>query len=334
MTSPSAAPGSTRARLAASLLLVAASGLVVLGSAARRIVVTAPPVAATATVAARPSSNATSTGTGSASPSRWQARDAGAETEASCAVADRGTGPYGQWQALPVGRMVVPTPPPTEHYDVLLHFHGGEAARRLVAPAGLDLVIATVDAGVGSKAYGEAYFGPEPLEEALATIHAALSPAQLRYLILSSWSAGYGAVGEVLRAHPTVPNAVILLDSVHSSYQENGEGLVEESLAPFVSLAQRAKAEEAVVVLTHSEIRPPDYASTAEVASYLIAQMGGRRRYAGLLPVQGVEAKTTYDAGLLHIRGFTGTGKPAHCAHLKMLPDILQNDILPVLRHR
>ena len=40
------------------------------------------------------------------------------------------------------------------------------------------------------------------------------------------------------------------------------------------------------------------------------------------------------DAGLLHIRGFTGTGKPAHCAHLKMLPDILQNDILPVLRHR
>ncbi|MBW2455736.1 MAG: hypothetical protein JRI68_14560 [Deltaproteobacteria bacterium] len=332
MTSPPPLPAPTRARLAASLLLVAASGLVVLVSAARRIVVTAPPPAASATVAAQPSGNAPRPAT--ASTSRWQARDAGAETEASCAIADRGKGPYGDWQALPVGRMVVPVPPPADHYDVLIHFHGGESARRLLAPAGLNLVIATVDAGVGSKAYGEAYHGPQPLEEALATIHAALSPAQLRYLILSSWSAGYGAVREVLRAHPSVPNAVILLDSVHASYQEDGESLLEESLAPFVSLSQRAKAEAAVVVLTHSEIRPPDYASTAEVASYLIAQVSGRRRYAGLLPVHGIEAKTTYDAGMLHIRGFTGTGKEAHCAHLKMLPDILRDDVLPVLRQR
>jgi hypothetical protein len=279
-----------------------------------------------ASSSALPSATATST------ESRWAKVEAGAEIEASCHVADRGRGPYGDWQALPIGRMVVPDPPPEDVYDVVFHFHGGEAARRLVAPAALGVVLVTVDAGAGSSAYAEAYQGPAPLEEGLATIDAALAPARLRHLILSSWSAGYGAVREVLRAHPTVPNAVVLLDSVHASYRDDGASLLEEGLTPFLSLAQRAIAGEAVVVLTHSEIRPPDYASTAEVASYLLAQVGGRRRYAGLMPTHGLEAKTAYDNGAFHIRGTTGTGKEAHCAHLKMLPDILRDDVLPALR--
>ena len=334
MSSPTSTRSSTRARLAASLLLVAVSALVVLVTAARRIVVAPSAAPTSSAVAPVAGASAAPSATTTATETRWGRVDAGAEIEASCHIADRGAGPYGDWQALPIGRMVVPEPPPEEVYDVLLHFHGGEAMRRLVAPAGLALVIATVDAGVGSSAYAEAYQGPEPLEEALATINAALAPARLRHLILSSWSAGYGAVRELLRAHPTVPNAVVLLDSVYASYHEDGETLVEEGLAPFVSVAQRAMAGEAVVVLTHSEIRPPDYASTAEVASYLLSEIGGRRRYAGLLPTQGVEAKTSYEKGALHIRGYTGTGKESHCAHLKMLPDILRDDVLPELRRR
>ncbi len=335
MSSPtstrSASRSATRWRLAASLLLVALSGLVVLVAAARRIVVAPTAAPARTTVAPVASASVAPSATTTATETRWGKVDAGAEIEASCHVPDQGAGPYGDWQALPIGRMVVPEPPPEDVYDVLLHFHGGEAVRRLVAPAGLKLVIVTVDAGVGSSAYGQAYQGPEPLEEGLATIDAALAPARLRYLILSSWSAGYGAVRELLRAHPTVPNAVVLLDSVHASYQPDGEHLVTEGLAPFLSLAQRAVAGEAVVVLTHSEIRPPNYASTAEVASYLLAEIGGRRRYAGLMPAHGLEAKTTYDQGAFHLRGFTGTGKEAHCAHLKMLPDILRDDVLPKL---
>src|SRR5690606_15009114 len=122
----------------------------------------------------------------------------------SCAVPDRGVGDYGEWQTLPVGRMRVPRSPPEEAIDLLIHFHGGEAASRVVAPEGLGLVIAVVDAGVGSQAYAEAFAGGEPLGELLATVGAALAPARLRNLVLSSWSAGYGAVREILREFPTV----------------------------------------------------------------------------------------------------------------------------------
>jgi hypothetical protein len=309
-------------------------GGVVLVVAARRDLMPAPdPVQVIA-----PAATSTSEAPPDAGSSPWPG-DAGDDddTQASCAIADRGFGSYGPWQSLPQGRMLAPATPPTGEYDLLLHFHGAEAARKVLATADLGnddkvpLVIAGVDSGVGSAAYAEAFYGAEPLQDLLGTVGAALAPARLRYLFVSSWSAGYGAVREILTQHPTVPNAVILLDSVHSAYEADGKTLVKASLNPFVALAERAIANEAILVLTHSEIRPPGYASTAEVAGFLLDQVGGRRRYAGLLGSHGVENKTRFDRGQLHVRGYTGAGKPAHCAHIEMLPDILKTEVLPAM---
>jgi len=165
----------------------------------------------------------------------------------------------------------------------------------------------------------------------LGTVGAALAPAHLRYLVITSWSAGYGAVREILREHPTAVGALVLLDSLHAAYRESGDGLVTEDLEPFVSFAKRAAAGEAVMVLTHSEIKPPGYASSSETASYLLDQLGGRRRYGGLSPAHGVQLKTRFDRRGLHIRGYTGTGKEAHCAELELLGDIVAEDVLPAI---
>jgi hypothetical protein len=258
------------------------------------------------------------------------------EDAPTCGIPDPGKGRYGAWQTLPLGRMVVPQPPPRETYDLLLHFHGGEAVRRVLAAvepfSEVPLVIAALDAGVGSQAYAESFAGAQPLEELLGTVDSALAPARLRYLVVSAWSAGYGAVREMLREHPTVANAVVLLDSVHTSYEADGATPVKEGVAPFLSFARRAQASEAVMVLTHSDIRPPGYASTTEVATTLIAELGGRRAYGGLLPAHGIELKTRYDAGLMHVLGYSGSSKEAHCAQLSLLPDILRNDVFPALR--
>jgi len=313
--------------------LVVLSGAVVVLSSARRSepepAVTTGPTTAAATVAAPP---AAASATGSA---RWSAAPTDAD-DASCDIPDQGPGLYpADFTKLPVGRMVVPTPAPTASYDLLLHLHGGEPARRIIAPLMRpDLVMVAVDAGVGSQVYASALAGPEPLKQVLAAVDEVLAPAQLQYLIVSSWSAGYGGVREILTHHPTVPNALVLLDSVHASYQPDGKTLVEEGLKPFASFASRAIADEAVMVLTHSEIRPPGYASTSEVAAWLLGQVDGRRRYAGLLHAQGVEFKTRFDDGQLHVRGYTGRGKAAHCAQLMLLADILQQDIFPALGPR
>jgi hypothetical protein len=327
-------PPPTSRQLAGSLIIVALSGLVVLAGTARRWVLgpatataspsTAGPATAPAPVGGGPPAAPTVTAS-------WPEAE-GPEQRASCAIEDPGPGPYQpDWKKLPIGRMVVPDPPPTKTYDLVLHLHGGEGARRVIARAGLGVVLVAVDAGVGSRAYAETFYGPEPLEEILASVDEMLAPAQLGHLILSSWSAGYGGVREILKQHPTTPSAVVLLDSVHDSFEPDGETLVDEGLVPFVLLADRAKHEGAIVVLTHSAIEPPGYASTTEVADYLLETIDGRRRYGGLVPRHGVELKTRYDEGGFHLRGYTGTGKGAHCAHLEMLGEILKDEVLPAL---
>lgn len=314
---------------AAELALVFVCGGVMLLSVARRAL---PPAEA---VAAPPPSASTSAPVASPAPSAMPSAtpwpEGVGQDEASCAIPDQGLGRYGAAQALPTGYMIAP-PIEGNRYDLLLHMHGGEAVRRVVAPANLGLVIATIDAGVGSKAYTEVFYGPEPLEELLHAVGQQLEPAVLRHLIVSSWSAGYGGVREILTHHPTAASAVILLDSVHAGYEPDGATIRKNGLEMFVSLAHRAISGETTMVLTHSDIRPPSFASTTEIANYLLGEVGGRRSYAGLIDTFGVEHKTSYENGALAIRGYTGTTKGAHCAHLRMLRGILEKDVIPRLR--
>jgi hypothetical protein len=320
------------------LLLCGVAGLAVLFSAARVGPLVAPPVEAAPASAvpepsAAPSASEEPAPEPAASARSTTGPDAGLEEEdATCAIPDRGAGDYGPQHGLPLGTMIAP--PVGEKYDLLVHFHGGGAVQRVVAPRKLGLVIATVDAGVGSRAYTEALYGPEPFQDLLAAVAAQLAPAVLRHVIVSSWSAGYGGVREILIQHPTVPSAVVLLDSVHAAYQPDGQSLVTAGLEPFVSLARRAVAGEAMMVLTHSEIRPPSFASTTELADYFLGELGARRSYAGLIPVHGVQYKTSFGDGALRIRGYTGKDKGAHCAHLMLLGEILEEDVLPFLKDR
>ncbi|HHH30020.1 MAG TPA: hypothetical protein ENK57_16980, partial [Polyangiaceae bacterium] len=232
---PESPPAPTSRQLAGSLSLVLLSGLVVTAATARRwptILPTPAAVSSPAQAAPAPVPAPTMTATTASDDP---------QSEASCAIPDPGPGPYEpEWRSLPIGRMVVPSPAPRDRYDLVVHLHGGEGARRVIARAQLGVVLVAVDAGVGSRAYAETFNGPEPLEEILAGVDAALAPAQLDHLIVSSWSAGYGGVREILKQHPTAPSGVILLDSVHASFGPDGESLVVEGLLPFVNLADRA----------------------------------------------------------------------------------------------
>lgn len=312
---------------AVELALVFVCGGVTLFAVARRNArAVAPAEAVSAAVAEVPPSSSAPT----PEPSARAWPEPVGDDAASCSIPDQGRGAYGEQQGLPTGVMIAP-PLSGDRYDLLLHMHGGEAVRRVVAPADLGLVIVTVDEGVGSKVYAEAFYGPEPLEELLEAVGQRLAPAVLRHLIISSWSAGYGGVREILTQHPTAASAVVLLDSVHAGYGPDGETLVEAGLGPFVSLAHRAILGETTMVLTHSDIRPPNFASTTEVADYLLGQVDGRRSYAGLVSTFGVEHKTSFERGQLAMRGYTGTTKGAHCAHLRMLAGILAHDVMPRL---
>ncbi len=317
-------------KAAGSIALVLASGVCLLVALAvsrppAPPVATAAPSTPTATVVAGPSASAPPPAPSAEPSAEVQSRDP-SDAE-SCNIEDRGAGPYHERDPGVAGaRLFLPEPLPAS-YDLVLHFHGGEPARRLLAPEALGIVLATVDAGVGSQKYAAA-FGPKTLDELLASIDAIAAPAKRRSLTVSSWSAGFGAVRELLNRSPAAARAFVLLDSVHTAYGDAGT-LDEAGLVPFFGLAERAAKSEQLMVLTHSAITPPGYASTSEVAAAIIAKLGGRRRYAGLEPHAGTLLKTRFDRGDLHVRGYTGSDKPAHCAQLRLLPEILAHDVLP-----
>src|SRR6185436_16601632 len=70
-------------------------------------------------------------------------------------------------------------------------------------------------------------------------------------IVLSSWSAGYGAITQVLaRPHPRI-SAVILLDSLYAGYLGNRRALEHGQLGPFLDLAREALRGGPIFYLTH-----------------------------------------------------------------------------------
>lgn len=251
--------------------------------------------------------------------------------KATCEPPGHGLGTYGDWVPLDPARLLVPQPPPEGRYDLVLHFHGGGTAGLMLAPLDLGLVIATLDAGVGSQRYAEAMPDAAAFDRVLASVDEALPPSAERgRLIVTSWSAGYGAVRQLLLTQPDLADAVVLLDGLHTGFQADGS-LHTAGLESFVAYATRAADRDRVMVVTHSSIRPPGYASTTQTADYLLDRVGGRRSYAALQPLAGVEQLTGFSEGNLIVRGFTGTSKEAHCAQLHMIADVIKGDVLPRL---
>lgn len=257
-------------------------------------------------------------------PSTFASSGELATSTEGCAIDDPGPGSY-RTVALGVAEATLHAPAHVpERYPLIVHFHGGEPVRRLLVAAQAERVFVTIDAGKGSQRYA-ALVSRELPSRLLGEVEAKLGRAPGK-VVLSAWSAGYGAVREWLKIAPDTANAVLLLDAVHASYDGDGHPALVD-LAPFVELAERATRGSPFVWLSHSSIVPPGYASTTEVADALLERTAARRRYAGLEAMHGVELRTRADKGALHVRGTTGGDPAAHCAHLRALPDVLAGDL-------
>jgi hypothetical protein len=85
------------------------------------------------------------------------------------------------------------------------------------------------------------------------------------------------------------------------------------------------------MVVSHSSIIPPGYASTTETSNYLIHAFGGRPKPARPRPSDplGLELRSRFDRKGFHVLGYSGNGTLDHCAHLGLLRDILQVHLTP-----
>jgi hypothetical protein len=258
-----------------------------------------------------------------------------------CMTPDPGLGVYDPWGRGPsIGQVLIPHKggiTKRGSFDLVIHFHGHEPIRKEFVKTADGIVLVGIDLGIGSGAYGSAFSAPYVFENLLRSIeasvakHAGIKAAKVRKLALSSWSAGYGALDQILRQPASKKvDAVILLDSLHAGYADEQNGTLKvEQLTPFVTFAKKAAAKQAFMFMSHSSIIPPGYASTTEVATYMVGQLHGKPRRTNRQDVLGLDMIDRFDKGNFHMRGYTGEDKPDHCAHIGLMADIVRVHLEP-----
>jgi len=258
-----------------------------------------------------------------------------------CMTPDPGWGLYDPWSNAPsIGQMVAPRKggiTKTGAFDLIVHFHGHEPIRKEFVKTAKGSVLVGIDLGIGSGAYSSGFASPQVFTQLIASVEAAMAKktgnknAHVRHLALSSWSAGYGAIEQILRqpAGKRV-EAVVLLDSLHTGYvDEHSHALKTQQIDVFVDYAKRAAKKQTFMYMSHSSIIPPGYASTTEVASYVIGELKGKPKKAKRADVLGLDMIRRFDKGDFHVRGYTGDDKPDHCAHIGLMADIIRVHLEP-----
>ena len=253
-----------------------------------------------------------------------------------CNTPDPGWGVYTHWMhGLTEGQFIAPQRGGITKdggFDVMFHFHGHEAVRKEWVQVMHGAVLVGVDLGIGSGPYSQTFAGPDTFKRLVESVEKAMAKktgkknAHVRHVGISSWSAGYGAVGQILQQPygKKVVDTVVLLDGLHCGYI--GKKLDGPQIQPFIDFAKLAARGKKYMFVSHSSIIPPGYASTTETAHYLIEQVGGHfhRAHPRKGDPMGMDLIGRYDRGNFHVRGYAGNDKMDHCAHVGLYHDILK----------
>lgn len=223
----------------------------------------------------------------------------------------------------------------SRQFDLLLHFHGAGFIVQYAATQYKDaLIAATINLGAGSSVYGNAFEDSTTFATLLTAINDSvqLNPARslkIRKVILSGFSAGYGAIRKIISSPSNCHrvDAILLLDGIHASYIPERRVLAEggqldtSGVAAFIRFAALAarKNSKQKFIITHSEIFPGTFVSTTEAADFILQQLAIKRAPVlkwGPLGMQQLSAARQHHFAVL---GFAGNTAPDHVDHLHAL---------------
>lgn len=218
-------------------------------------------------------------------------------------------------QKAPVGKrvgraLVVGHPGP--HSPVILHFHGDPWVPEVTVPSVyMDATILSIYVGSISDVYQDAYRTPAAFQALLREAGAANSR---RPVILSSFSAGYGAIRSILRHSYQRIDSVLLMDGLHSDYVGKNPNPAE--LDVFLKFAGDAAQGKKRMLITHSEVFPGTFASTTETTDWILQKLRIDRHCVLQLGPVGMMQVTDARKGRLAVFGFAGDSAPDHVDHL------------------
>ena len=239
------------------------------------------------------------------------------------------TVPAGQREILVAGHLFIPQKLlRKKRMPLLVHFHGAAWVAETAAAKDGRWAVISVETGEGADVYSRqfsdhALFG-KILDEASRKTGIRFGP-----IVVSAWSAGYGAIREILEvpADYRRVDKVLLLDGLHTDYAAGKPGPAESTLDAghleiFLKFARDAVARRKTMVVIHSEIMPGTFASTTETADWLLARLKLTRRP---LPRPapgplGMREMSEVRAGKFRVMGYAGQTAEDHVAQFESLP--------------
>ncbi len=220
--------------------------------------------------------------------------------------------------------------PSSSSITLTIHFHGEpwfvleEHLRR-----GSEEPLLCVTLGQGSSVYRVPFENQKKLSQLLEKVEKQLQKRVIA-LNISSFSAGYGAVREIVKSpeYRQMIRRIVLCDSMYASFAPGSTTQpAAEHMEPWIAFAKMAAKGEKTFVFTHSQVPTSTYANSASCANALIDAVGGPKVKVprGSLPATldpEFPLLTRCDVGHFHVWGYDGADAQAHLTHVRHLADV------------
>lgn len=218
--------------------------------------------------------------------------------------------------------------------DLLVHFHGDPQTYWNNAKyAKLNAIILTVNYSGLSSAYttpfSNAALFQQIQNEALTTIRAQSDiPDTLAWdkLGVSSFSAGYGAVREILKSstYRNDIDALLAADSLYATTAGDGTPL-DSQMADYKTFAALAKAGQKTFLYSHSKVLTFTYENTAECGDELMTSLGVSASTYNLDGLGDLDFYRHAKSGNFELWGANGDDGDSHLEHLRYSGEFLQH---------
>jgi hypothetical protein len=221
------------------------------------------------------------------------------------------------------------------HFHTVAWFTIQEHLRRRSALPLLNFAL-----GEGSATYARPFEDPACFGEWLRIVESELvsqgAPpgARIVSVDISSFSAGYGAVREIVKyeTNRAAIQRIVLCDSLYGGLADTNapfgqRRVVPEHVDPWLPFARAAARGEKLFLLTTSAIQTLRYASTSECGAALAAGVGTKFAVVGKDSSAAAREPdhpllSRADVGRFHVWNYDGTNAPAHLAHVRHLADL------------
>ncbi len=213
---------------------------------------------------------------------------------------------------------------------LFVHFHGAHWLPEVAAARDGRRAVIAVEGGSGSTAYAK-IFSDHGLFDRMLQEAQQKSGVVFGSVWLTAWSAGHGAVREILAVPADYDRVekVLLIDGLHTGYVGGQPGPVEskledDHLSTFLKFARDAVGGSKTMLITHSEIFPGTFASTTETGDWLLSQLGLHQTAVLKWGPMRTQQLSEVRAGKFRMVGFAGNSAPDHVDQFHSLADYLK----------